>query len=149
MFRVALTADVYDAGGRLRFADMGLDVLDAAADVEYAALAEETPVITAVQMDGYQGILVLSGRVTAESLVRSEDLLALSRFGVGYDQIDVAACTASDVAVLTAVGAVDRSMAEATCWPRIAWSAAEGGTAVNTLVASFATGLVVPSDLGE
>src|SRR5262249_50194166 len=42
------------------------------------------------------------------------DLLAIGRFGVGYDSVDVAACTAADVVLLIAAGAVDRSVAEAT-----------------------------------
>src|SRR5262249_47224113 len=37
-----------------------------------------------------------------------------ARFGVGYDSVDVAACTEADVLLLIAVGAVDRSVAEAT-----------------------------------
>ena len=48
---------------------------------------------------------------------RSHDLLFISRFGVGYDSVDVPACTAADVVVLIAAGAVDRSVAEAT----VAW----------------------------
>jgi phosphoglycerate dehydrogenase-like enzyme len=55
--------------------------------------------------------------VTAASVSRAADLLAFSRFGVGFDAVDVAACTAADVAVLIASGAVDRSVAEAT----LAW----------------------------
>jgi phosphoglycerate dehydrogenase-like enzyme len=42
------------------------------------------------------------------------ELLAISRFGVGFDSVDIAACTENDVAVFIATGAVDRSMAEAT-----------------------------------
>jgi phosphoglycerate dehydrogenase-like enzyme len=40
--------------------------------------------------------------------------LAVGRFGVGYDAVDVAACTAADVLVFITAGAVDRSVAEAT-----------------------------------
>jgi phosphoglycerate dehydrogenase-like enzyme len=41
-------------------------------------------------------------------------LLAVGRFGVGYDSVDVPACTAADVAVFITSGAVDRPVAEAT-----------------------------------
>src|SRR5438477_5488022 len=38
----------------------------------------------------------------------------MARFGVGYDAVDVNACTAADVLVTITTGAVDRSVAEAT-----------------------------------
>jgi phosphoglycerate dehydrogenase-like enzyme len=55
--------------------------------------------------------------VAAESLERSGDLLAIGRFGVGYDSVDVDACTRQDVLAMITSGAVDRPVAEAT----IAW----------------------------
>jgi phosphoglycerate dehydrogenase-like enzyme len=51
--------------------------------------------------------------VTRETVSRSENLLAVGRFGVGYDRVDVQACTEADVLVFITAGAVDRSMAEA------------------------------------
>src|SRR5262249_44359282 len=38
----------------------------------------------------------------------------MARFGVGYDAVDVKACTAADVLVTITTGAVDRPVAEAT-----------------------------------
>jgi phosphoglycerate dehydrogenase-like enzyme len=60
-----------------------------------------------------QGVIVLTPRVTAASVSRAENLLAIGRFGVGYDSVDVAACTQADVLVFITAGAVDRSVAEA------------------------------------
>ena len=113
-FRVAVTADAFDADGKPRFAEMGLEILARTPGVEYRPLAEHRPVLEARQLVGLQGLLVLDGGVDAATLSRSEKFLALSRFGVGYDQIDVPACTEADVVLLIAAGAVDRSMAEAT-----------------------------------
>ena len=59
-------------------------------------------------------MVVLTPAVTAATVAASENLLAIGRFGVGYDSVDVAACTEADVAVLITAGAVDRSVAEAT-----------------------------------
>ena len=112
-FRVAVTADAFDADGKPRFAEMGLELLEQTPGVEYRPLAEYRPVLEARQLEGLQGLLVLDGGVDAATLSRNEEFLALSRFGVGYDQIDVAACTDADVVLLIAAGAVDRSMAEA------------------------------------
>src|SRR5262249_31406333 len=75
------------------------------------------PVIGPDQVAGLQGVIVLTPAVTAATLAAPGDLLAFGRFGVGFDAVDVAACTAADVALFTAVGAVDRSVAEAT----VAW----------------------------
>ena len=113
-FRVAVTADAFDAAGKPRFAEMGLEILARTPGVEYRPLAEHRPVLEAHQLVGLQGLLVLDGGVDAATLSQSEEFLALSRFGVGYDQIDVPACTEADVVLVIAAGAVDRSMAEAT-----------------------------------
>jgi phosphoglycerate dehydrogenase-like enzyme len=40
--------------------------------------------------------------------------LAIGRFGVGYEKVDVDACTDADVLAFITAGAVDRSVAEAT-----------------------------------
>jgi phosphoglycerate dehydrogenase-like enzyme len=58
--------------------------------------------------------VVLSPKVTAKSVSRAENLLAIGRFGVGYDSVDVPALTEADVALFITVGAVDRPVAEAT-----------------------------------
>ena len=60
------------------------------------------------------GVIVLTPSVTAETVAQSRDLLAIGRFGVGYDAVDVDACTQADVVVFITAGAVDRSVAEAT-----------------------------------
>jgi phosphoglycerate dehydrogenase-like enzyme len=59
-------------------------------------------------------VIVLTPKVTAQSVAQARDLLAVGRFGVGYDAVDVPACTAADVAVCITAGAVDRPVAEAT-----------------------------------
>ena len=45
--------------------------------------------LRAEQLAGCHGALVLSPRVTASSLQAADDLLAIARFGVGYDSVDV------------------------------------------------------------
>lgn len=113
-FRVNLTADFYDADGALKYADVGLDRLTATAGIEVGQFAEHRPEIAPEQLEGLQGVLVLTPRVTARSLSSAQNLLAVARFGVGYDSVDVAACTAADVVLCITAGAVDHSVAEAT-----------------------------------
>lgn len=76
--------------------------------------ADHRPSIGPDQIGEANGIIVLTPKVTAESVSRTENLVAIGRFGVGYDAVDVAACTAADVLVFITAGAVDRSVAEAT-----------------------------------
>ena len=59
-------------------------------------------------------MIVLTPKVTSETVADAGELLAIARFGVGYDSVDVAACTAADVLVCITAGAVDRPVAEAT-----------------------------------
>lgn len=113
-FRVALTGDFFGPDGRPRYRDLGLGVFDGQPHVEWRAFAEHRPAVAPEQVGDAQAVLVLTPAVTAESVARADDLLAIARFGVGYDAVDVPACTAADVAVVIAAGAVDRSVAEAT-----------------------------------
>jgi phosphoglycerate dehydrogenase-like enzyme len=113
-FRVALTGDFYDAAGQLRYDDIGLDRFAPATGIELTRFAEHRPEIAPEQLAGLAGAIVLSPRVTARSLSASENFLAVGRFGVGYDTVDVAACTAADVLLFITAGAVDRPVAEAT-----------------------------------
>lgn len=113
-FRVAHTADFFDESGVPRFADLGLGIFDGQPHVELSNFAQHLPEISPEQLSGKHGCIVLTPRVTEASLAHSEHLLAIGRFGVGYDSVDVAACTRHGVLAMITAGAVDRSVAEAT-----------------------------------
>jgi len=116
-FKVALTADFYDDLGNLKYPDVGLDLFEDSPGIEITRFAKHSPEISPDQFTGINTAIVLTPRVTAHSLSHSHDLLAIGRFGVGYDSVDVAACTAADVLLYITAGAVDRPVAEAT----VAW----------------------------
>jgi phosphoglycerate dehydrogenase-like enzyme len=113
-FIVAFTADFYDSAGARKYRDIGLSLLTEQPHIEQRVFKEDRNPIGADQIGDAQGVIVLTPAVTAESVARSSNLLVVARFGVGYDTVDVKACTAADVLVTIAVGAVDRSVAEAT-----------------------------------
>ena len=113
-FRVAFTGDFYAADGSPRYADMGLSVLEPHAHIRTSRFEEHRASIGSDQIGDAQGVVVLTPAVTAASVAKADDLLAIGRFGVGYDAVDVAACTAADVVVFITAGAVDHSVAEAT-----------------------------------
>jgi phosphoglycerate dehydrogenase-like enzyme/2-keto-3-deoxy-L-rhamnonate aldolase RhmA len=112
-FRVALSGDFVDAAGKPRYRDIGTNLFQGSG-IEVRPFTEHRAEVGAEQLDGANAAIILTPRVTAASLARSTDLLAIGRFGVGYDSVDVAACTAADVLLFIAAGAVDRSVAEAT-----------------------------------
>ena len=113
-FRVALTADFFSADGSTKYPDIGLSIFERQPHIEWVKFREHKSPIDAVQVAGSHGVIVLTPSVTAETVVHSRDLLAIGRFGVGYDAVDVAACTQAEVVVFITAGAVDRSVAEAT-----------------------------------
>jgi phosphoglycerate dehydrogenase-like enzyme len=113
-FVVALTADFYDGNGAPKYRDLGLSVLAENPRIEQRVFKEHRKEIGAEQIDGANGVIVLTPSVTAATVSNAEQLLAIARFGVGYDAVDVKGCTAADVLVTITTGAVDRSVAEAT-----------------------------------
>jgi phosphoglycerate dehydrogenase-like enzyme len=113
-FRVALTGDFFGPDGRTRYRDLGLGVFEPHPSIQCRPFAEDRAEIDPDQLDGVHAVIVLTPRVTARTVSRSGDLLAIARFGVGYDSVDVPACTAAEIVVLIAAGAVDRPVAEAT-----------------------------------
>lgn len=116
-FKVVLTGDFFNPDGSLRFSDIGLGLFSGVEHIDVTPFAEHRNVVGADQLAGANGAIVLAPRVTRESLQSSQDLVALGRFGVGFDSVDVTACTDLDVALFITPGAVDRSVAEATvCW---------------------------------
>ncbi len=121
-FAVALTADFFEPDGQPKYQDIGLALLESAPQVTHRVLEDYHPQLRPEQTAGFQGIIVLGSHITAESVSQAGDLLAIGRFGVGYDSVDVDACTRADVAVIIASGAVDYSVAEAT----IGWMIALG-----------------------
>jgi phosphoglycerate dehydrogenase-like enzyme len=113
-FRVALTNDFCAPDGASKYPDIGLSVFDGHGHVEWHKIDEHKSPIGAEQVAGAQGVIVLTPAVTAGTVSQNRDLLAIGRFGVGYDAVDVQACTLADVVVFITAGAVDRSVAEAT-----------------------------------
>ncbi len=113
-FKVALTADFYDAHGATKYRDIGLTLFDACNRIIVSQFAEHRSEIEPQQLAGVNGVIVLTPRVTAQSLTQSDELLAIGRFGVGFDGVDVKACTAAEVLLFITSGAVDRPVAEAT-----------------------------------
>lgn len=61
---------------------------------------------------GVEALVVANERVDAGVLERLPELRLVANFGVGYDRIDVAACTARGVAVTNTPGVLDAATAD-------------------------------------
>ena len=109
-FRVGLTRDFLTPSGDVAFGDIGLALLDGPG-VARNFLPENTPELRPDQIAGYDGLLVLGPKVTANTLAGNDRLAIVARFGVGYDNIDVPACTAAGVALSITPDGVRRPVA--------------------------------------
>lgn len=110
-FNVALTADFLRPDGTPIASDLGLSILDASGDVNHRYLGDDGPELTPEQLAELDAVLVLSPRVTARSVADADRLLLVARAGVGYDSVDVAACTKAGVIVTITPDGVRRPMA--------------------------------------
>jgi len=111
-FRVGVTRDFLKPDGTSGFGDIGLGLLDSAG-VAWEYLAENTPELRAGQVRDFDGLLVLGPRVGAAALDDCGRLTIIARFGVGFDSVDVDACTRNGVLLTITPDAVRRPVAAA------------------------------------
>jgi D-3-phosphoglycerate dehydrogenase len=113
MFRVGVTRDFLRPDGQLGFGDIGLSRLDDAPGVEWSFFPELVREVTPALAAEYDAILLLGPRITPGTLAGSPRLSLVARFGVGYDNVDVDACTAAGVALTITPDGVRRPVAAA------------------------------------
>ena len=111
IFRVGLTGDFLKPDGTIGFGDIGVDMLDQTEGIEWEFLAEDTPTLHANQVQGYNALLVLSPTVNAATLDGNDDLAIIARFGVGYDNVDVEACSTNGILLTITPDGVRRPVA--------------------------------------
>jgi phosphoglycerate dehydrogenase-like enzyme len=109
-FRVALSGDFRKTDGSPTYPDFDLGPLLSAPRVETAFLASHSP-LQANQLEDFDALILLGHRLTAESIPTSGRLSIVARFGVGYDSVDVAACTAGNIALAITPDGVRRPVA--------------------------------------
>lgn len=110
-FHVGITAD---------FRTEGSGVLDGVLEtqfgpypaVAYEYMPELLPEVTPTQIAGYDAVISLALRFTADTLRGAARLVTIARWGVGYDMIDTQACTDNDVLLCITRDAVRRPVAE-------------------------------------
>jgi phosphoglycerate dehydrogenase-like enzyme len=112
MFRVALSGDFRKADGSPTYPDFDLEPLRAAKDVEIAFLDSANP-LRGEQLEDFDALILLAHRFTAQSVLASGRLGVVARFGVGYDTVDLEACTRAGIAVAITPDGVRRPVAVA------------------------------------
>lgn len=112
-FRVGITRDLLAEDGSAGLGDIGLGLLHRAPDIEWQFLADKTPELSAEQLRPYDALAVLGPRVSAATVEGADRLAVIARYGVGYDTIDIEACTRSGIAVTITPNGVRRPMATA------------------------------------
>ncbi len=110
-FRVGITRDFLAEDGTLSYGDIGLSIFDETPNLEFTFLEKNTAEILSEQIHGYDGLLVLSPNITVASLKNNPQLRIVARFGVGYDSVDVEACTRNGTLLTITPNAVRRPVA--------------------------------------
>jgi phosphoglycerate dehydrogenase-like enzyme len=111
-FRVGFSADFRREDGSLAFPDIGLSLLEGVSGISYDFLTEYRAEYVPGQLADYDVLISLKPRVTAHSVDGVSRLCAIGRCGVGYDNVDLNACTEHGIAVYITPGGVVRPVAE-------------------------------------
>ena len=113
-FRLGLSRDILKADGTPSFGNGPLELLNAEPKIAWEFIPESVDEITPDIVARYDGLYVNSPRVTAAT-VANADLRTkiVSRHGVGYDSVDVAALAAKGVIATNTPVAVRRPVAVA------------------------------------
>ena len=110
-FRVGVTRDFLNSDGELVFGDIGLGLLHDRPDISVEFMPNYGDVLPSSVGGDYDAMLVLAPRVTADTVAGATRLSIVARFGVGYDNVDVAACTANAVLLTITPDGVRRPVA--------------------------------------
>ena len=110
-FRVGITRDALRDDGKTVFDAAALRVLDDPL-IEWEFIPENVKELTAAHAAAYDALCVLSPRTTAATLAGpNRRLKIIARLGVGYDNVDVPACTANGVILAITPDGVRRPVA--------------------------------------
>ena len=109
-FRIGISRDAITANGTV-FGEQAFKVLEDPA-VEWEFLPEKVAELPPDYGDAYDAICLMSAKVTRNTLAGpSRKVKLIARFGVGYDSVDVPACTENGVMLTITPDGVRRPVA--------------------------------------
>jgi phosphoglycerate dehydrogenase-like enzyme len=112
-FRVALSGDFVKADGSPTFPMFDLSPLRSEPNVEVDYVAPVDGVMPAAGLAGHDALILLTPKFDKSSVPADGRLAIVARFGVGYDSVDVEACTAAGIALAITPDGVRRPVAAA------------------------------------
>jgi len=112
-FRVALSGDFIRPDGAPAFPDFDVTALENEPGVEVAYVQPVDGVMPAAGLADFDALILLVPRFARESVPAGGRLGMVARFGVGYDNVDLAACTDNSIAAVITPDGVRRPVAVA------------------------------------
>ena len=110
-FRVALSGDFLKADGSPAYPMFDLTPLTSNRRIEICHVQAVDGVMPGAGLADYDALILLAPKFNASSVTTGSRLGVVARFGVGYDSVDVAACTTGDVALCITPDGVRRPVA--------------------------------------
>ena len=110
-FRVALSGDFLKSDDTPAYPMFDLEPLRQEPGVEVAYVHSVDRVMRGADLEDFDALILLGSRFEEQSIPRSGRLGVVARFGVGYDTVDVAACTRAGIAVVITPDGVRRPVA--------------------------------------
>ena len=98
-FRIALSGSFQTDNGEPVFPMFDLSPLVNDPDIEFDYVSGVEGRMTAQSLEDFDALILLLETFDADSIPLSGRLSVVARFGVGYDTVDVEACTAAGIAV--------------------------------------------------
>ena len=110
-FRIALSGDFRKADGSPTFPSFDLTPLTENPRIETVWVDPVDGVMPASGLEDCDALILLIPRFARESVPAGGRLAAVARFGVGYDNVDVEACTENGISVIITPDGVRRPVA--------------------------------------
>ncbi len=110
VFRVGVTPDFLKPDSTSDLDNIAGPLFEEAG-IDWEYIEDKTSTLHTKQIKDYDALLVLGAKITEETLNNNERLAIIARFGVGYDKVDVAACTKYGVLLTIAPDGVRRPVA--------------------------------------
>ena len=110
-FEVALSGDFRLPDGGAAYPSFDLGPLQANPDVRVRYVDPVDGVMPAAALEDVDALILLAHRFARQSVPESGRLTVVARFGVGYDTVDVDACTDAGIALVITPDGVRRPVA--------------------------------------
>jgi phosphoglycerate dehydrogenase-like enzyme len=110
-FRIALSGDFRKADGSPTFPSFDLSPITGQPNIDIRWVDAIDGVMPAKGLEGCDALILLAHRFARESVPSDGRLAAVARFGVGYDNVELAACNANGIAAVITPDGVRRPVA--------------------------------------